>query len=448
MMLENAGMKFRGRSYDLDQDDLLDNPEAGFGGLMLENQVFTISALRAWGTAAAGVGLGLGVADFLDRYVATRKPKDGRNPWYGANAAAAYNRRPDAWRLGAQAAGGLGAMALAYATRGRGVIPWLLGGTAIGFGANLTQMLFNYWLMPLIFRVKKETPSEPNLGNRLYPLEQDFVQDTVDNIFKNFALATNLQANQAADVGQPGFAVPPVAPVDPTGPVYTLGRAAHDYYLGAPQYSPYGNGGYGHPGYAAGYPGYAGKGGAQAGVSSGQAGQPVHVKTGRLGMCSACGGYDGCWSHCPDLTICGDCPTWPPTARMCTYVVQAGDDLATLAARYNIDVAQVDAMNPPGDRAQYWIPGATVTLPYAFCMAMQQVGPAPVGPGILVPPGIGPVVPGPLPGGITSLTPGGAAVVTPGGAAALTALTSGLSGNSHPPPVTESRNWLAMVPDE
>jgi hypothetical protein len=335
-MLENAGMQFRRgrRSYE-GADDLLDNPDGGFGGLMHENQAFTISALRAWSTAAAGVGVGLAVARFLDRWVATRKPANGQHPWYGANAAAAINRRPDAWRLGAQAAGGLVGMGLAYATRGRGIIPWLLGGIAIGFGSNITLNLIEWWLMPLLFKVK--SPNEASLANRMYSLEQKSAQDVVDSIFQNWQLAANLNNNQMATPVVVG-----VVPAAPSGPVYTLGA----------------------------------RGPAQAGVPAGKAqtpgevgNQPALVKTGRLGMCESCGGEGGCWSSCPDLTLCGDCPGL--TARMCTYEVQPGDDLNVLTSQLGIDVSQVSALNSPGNPSAYWLAGRTVTLPYAFCRGLQ-----------------------------------------------------------------------------
>src|SRR6266545_744405 len=306
MMLENAGMRFKHRRRD--SLGLLENPDDGYESLM-ENQVFTVSAVRAFGMAGMGVGLGLVIADGLDRYVATRKPTNGNNPWYGANAAAAQNHRPDAWRLGAQAAGGVGSIALAYAVRGRAILPWLLGGTAIGFFANLTKQLVTWWVMPMALKV--DAGNEATLANRMYPLEQKSVQDMVDSLFENWASETNLAANQAATP-----TIMPVLPKVPEGPVYTLGRRGN---------------------------GYSGKSQAQAAEPSrGQVGQPVLVQTGRLGDCGICGGHDGCWSNCPDLTLCGDCPDM--VARRCQYVVQPTDpSVNELAAGYGVDVGTIAA---------------------------------------------------------------------------------------------------------
>lgn len=327
MMQQNAGMSFRRRR------GLLQNP---LEEAMQENQTFTIGAIQAAGIAGLGVGLGLAIADGADRFVATRKPKDGKNPYYGANAAAAQNRRPDAWRLGAQAAGGVAGVALAYAVRGRMILPFLVGGTAVGFFANLTKMLLNWYAMPMVFKVA--SGSEASFANRMYPLEQKSVQDVVDQLFTNWQTAVNLNLNQ-----QDPPQIVGVMPVPTTGPAYTLGRKPNGAN-GAPQ----------------------GKARAQSAEASGRVGQPTLVLTGRLGMCDSCGGSGGCWDHCPELVTCGDC-TDELIARRCEYVVQAGDDLSAMAAQYGIDVAQVDALNAPG----YWVPGNKVVLPFAFCRVLE-----------------------------------------------------------------------------
>ena len=325
----NEGMRFKDRS-------LLQNP---YEGMLEENQAFSISAIRAFGLAGLGVGLGLAGADALDRVVATRKPKGGTSPYFGSAAAAAQNRRPDAWRLGAQAAGGVAGVGLAYAVRNRTVLPWLAGGLAVGFFANLTKLLINWYAMPMVLKTK--SGNEATIANRLYPLEQNTIQDAVDSIFKNYQAATVLAANQAATP-----VVTAIVPV-PTGPAYTLGRRGNGAPAanGAPQ----------------------GKAQAQSAEANGRVGQPAIVPTGRLGMCPSCGGNGGCWDHCPELVTCGDC-TDELIARRCQYVVQPGDDLAVLISQHGIDVAQVDALNSPG----YWVPGNTVVLPYAFCRALES----------------------------------------------------------------------------
>lgn len=310
---------------------LLENPRGGFNGLSYDNPTFTVSAIQAAGMAGFGVGLGLVVADFLDRFVATRKPTDGVQPWYGANAAAAVNRRPDAWRLGAQAAGGVGAIGLAYLARGRSVLPFLFGGTAVGFFANLTKEVINWWAMPMI--LKTENATEATFANRMYPLEQKTIQDSIDGIFEKWKENSVLLKNQADPP-----AVPSVAPGSGRS---MLGRRGNGNVLG--------------------------KARTQAEAGNGQVGRPVLVPTGRLGMCDTCGGDNGCWSDCEDLTLCGDCGDHP-VARRCEYTVQPGDDLTVMARQYGIDVNQIQSLN--GSLGA--LPGTKVVLPFAMCRAMQS----------------------------------------------------------------------------
>jgi hypothetical protein len=330
-LMRNEGMRFKDRG-------MLGNPLSE--GALLENQSFGISAIRAFGIAGLGVGLGLVVADAGDRFVATRKPTGGRHPYFGANAAAAQNRRPDAWRLGAQAAGGVAGVALAYAVRGRMILPFLVGGTAVGFFANLTKMLINWYAMPMVLKVDPAKPeSATSFANRMYPLEQKSVQDVVDGLFENFAANINLNANQ-----QETPQIAAVLPVSPTGPAYTLGRRPNGMN-GAP----------------------LGKARAQAARGNGRVGQPVLVATGRLGVCSSCGGEGGCWDHCPDLTLCGDCGE-EPKARCCEYTMQPGDNIGQLANLYGIDVNQIAGLNNGQLGAG---PGSRIVLPYAMCRALE-----------------------------------------------------------------------------
>jgi hypothetical protein len=325
-LLQNAGMRFKDRG-------MLGNP---YEGVLLENQTFGLSAVKAFGIAGAGVGLGLFLADGADRFVATRKPTNGKHPYFGANAAAAQNRRPDAWRLGAQAAGGVAGVALAYAVRGRMILPFLIGGTAVGFFGNLTKMLLTWYAAPMVFKVDPATPA--SFANRMFPIEQKSVQDVVQGIFDNFAANINLNANQQ-EVPQ----IAAVLPISPTGPTYTLGRRPNG--KGAP----------------------LGKTRAQAASSNGRVGQPRIVATGRLGVCSSCGGEGGCWDHCPDLTLCGDCGE-EPVARRCEYTVQPGDNIPQIAATYGIDVNQIAGLNNGQLGAG---PGSRIVLPYAMCRALE-----------------------------------------------------------------------------
>lgn len=358
---------------DNPSDMMLENPS------LLPNQItgaFTRANLMAYGTAAAGVAVGLLVADFVDRYVATRKPADStptagtaQNAWYGRDAAAAQRMRPDAWRLATQAGGAVVALGLAYWTRGQRIIPWLLGGTAIGFGANLLKMLADWWLMPALFKAE---PTEVKFGNRMYPLEQSGIQDQVADIFKNWAATDSLNAGQ-----QPNLTATLSPFTGPTPDVYTLGRAN------------------------------------QAVSGNGR----FFKNTGRLGNCPSCGGYNGCWNDCD--TQCPDCPGYNPHKK-CTYVLQTGDDLYAIASQGGVSINDVVAMNP----GVAWPPpvGTSVTLPYGMCAMLQNRAP-----GVPIPPpGYATTPPGavmPIPG----VGPG-AAITPPAAAPAMAPVMTGLYG--------------------
>lgn len=301
---------------------------------LFENQAgpFSGGALRALGAVSVGVGIGFTIAELTDRFVATRGNKE---PWYGRDAAAYHASRPDAMRLGVQAAGAVGGLALSYAVRGRGVLTFLASGIAIGFGVNLVRMGLNYYLMPAVLKV--ENFADKNLGNRLYPLEQQSVQEQVTKYL------------QAKNEGQTAEQTP----VSPLTPVTT--PATGVAYLGKG-----GNG--------------AANGSAlgkahEASVSNGNglgAAQQI-VATGRLGTCSSCGGNGGCYKGCSTLKLCPDCPSGN-VAMTCEYVVQEGDDLTALATAADVDIALIQAMND-GD---FWQPGNTVTMPYAMCVYLQH----------------------------------------------------------------------------
>lgn len=308
---------------------LMENPGFFSGpgpNALYENQggPFTMAGLRAYGVAALGVGVGLIVADVTDRLIATRTPKDGKNPWYGKDAAGAIRMRPDAWRLGGQAGGAVAGMALAYVTRGRGVVPWLLGGIAVGFGSNLVKQLWDWYGAPAIMKVELADAGKPSVGNRLYSLEQNYIQDQVAKIFAQRPFAQTLA---------PGQNDPPQI----TSPLGGGGSGAGPMYQLA---------GVGRPG---------------------QNARSV-VRTGRLGTCAECGCSDGCYSNCP--TICPNCPEFNQNT-MCRHVVQAGDNIADFAAAGGVSVDQINAMNNDPSGA-YWQPGATVMLPYGVCSAMEK----------------------------------------------------------------------------
>ncbi len=306
---------------------------------MLENQTspFTARGLVNYGIAAAGLAIGTVVADFTDRVVATRKPKDGTNPWYGADAAAAIYRRPDAMRLGVQVVGGVLGLAAAYFAKGRGILPWLATGVALGFGSNALVKVVNWYLMPAVLKVKD--PTEKSAANRYYALEQDSVQKMVDDAFAKYA------TNPALSDGQKGDASVIKSPLgDLTTNLMVLGSPSEG------KAEPH----------------------ATAAGSAVGSGQPprTFVDTGRIGHCAECGGNNGCYNDCKSLcSNCGD--SYTPWME-CSYQVEAGDDLAAMAAAGGVTVLQVNAMNNGQTPDIYWVPGNTVNLPYGICMVVKK----------------------------------------------------------------------------
>lgn len=331
---------------------LLENPMSeGLGGYeaLFENPMgpYSTSSLKGFGWAAGGVGLGLVVAELVDRYIATRTPADsksggpdakGNNPWFGRDAAAAMQRRPDALRLGVQAVGALAGIGGAYALRGRSIAPWLIGGTAVGFGANLFKQLIMWWVAPRILKAKE---NEAVLGNRLLPLEQVELQDKIDAIWEDWQKVASLMDNQKV-AGTPVVVSPLSA--SPSQNVLTLGGATGNGPL---------------PG------------------AVGFVSQP-----GRVGACMSCGGMQGCWSNCPALNCpddrdCKDCSPHDgdgggQRGRLCEYVVQRGDDLTALVTASGVPANDIAALNGGGDPSTWWRAGATVVLPEQACYVVWR----------------------------------------------------------------------------
>jgi hypothetical protein len=342
----------------------LANPSFSFGNppaLYANAGIGSMSTWVGFTTAAVATAVGLIAADFVDRIVATRTPADdgttkGVRPWYGRDAAAAQRMRPDAWRLGAQAGGAVIALGLAFWTRNVKLLPWILGGVALGFGSNLLFQLAKWWLMPAILKIDKE--SDLTLANRTYVLEQSATQDTVTGIFEKWSSNPSLLAAQGAEGSQVIL-----------GPLASSG-AATIYALGKGQ--PNGNG----------------------------AGAVGVVNTGRLGLCPHCKQMNGCLSSCP--TLCPKCPEYNP-ATHARYPVVAGDNLTQLAALGGVSVADVSAMNGGQTPDQFWHVGNVVKVPYGMAMAIDMrdksrsngsVGtPEPVAPTPVVPAAIAPAAP-------------------------------------------------------
>jgi hypothetical protein len=221
---------------------MLDNPSYA---PLFENPMgaYSMDSLKAFGIASAGVGLGLLVARGIDRFVATMKPAASKNgttsnlPWYGKNAVAAINRRPGVVRLGVQAGGAVVGIGAAYMLRNKPIVPWLLGGIALGFGSNLLLQVFEWYLVPRILKIEK--PDEKTTANRLYVLEQIDTQDKVDGIMEDWALKPALMQNQMQDPAQVVIAGPLNDPGSPD--IATLGRGAAVSRPSAPAGAPGGS---------------------------------------------------------------------------------------------------------------------------------------------------------------------------------------------------------------
>ncbi len=319
---------------------------------------FDTKSVVSYGAAAVTVALGLVAADLVDRAMATRKPAKGptgaeaKRPWYGRDAAAAQRMRPDAWRLGAQAAGAVISLALAYFSRNIKVVPWLLGGFGLGFGANLLKKLSDWWVMPALLKVKD--PGEETLANRLFPMEQATIQNEVTKMFQNWDIVDSLKGQQQ----ETALIQSPLGNTT-TGPAYQLGKAQGDSA----------------PASAVGSPN-----------------QRQFRHTGRLGNCPTCGGQNGCYTDCG--TLCPACPEYNPRTS-CTYTVEENDDLAALAAAGGVSIRDVDAMNG-GTPDTYWKVGNAVKLPYGMCAVIDQqpATPSTSVPSAQMPPVITQAVPG------------------------------------------------------
>lgn len=323
-----------------------------FGGLF-ENPTGPLSkdSVVSFVWAASGTALGLTIARLTDRAVATRKPgkskngTEGKHPWLGRDAAAMINRRPDAIRLGVQGVGALAAMVGAYTARNVRVLPWALGGIALGFGSNLLVMVMEWLILPKILKVDPKDPKTATeglggLGNRLLPMEQDYVQDDLDKQLEDWALIANLAAAQAGE--KPTAASPLALPSN----VYTLGE---------------------------------GQGGPQNPLPQAVGGL---IPTGRVGECVSCGGQGGCYSGCPEIPNCGPCSEGGSGSddggRTCAYIVQEGDDLLTLLDATGATYDEIIALNNGLSIDEIWRPGREVVLPYKACVEIVRRLPPPV----------------------------------------------------------------------
>lgn len=353
------GSRSRKRNpIELNSPQMLANPT--YGGLFSNAGPYNSTMLKNLGVAAVGIGFGLLVAEMVDRAVATRTPADdgtnkANHPWYGRNAVAAIQRRPDAMRYGAQIGGAAVSIGVAYLSRNlRGIgriVPFLAGGMAVAFVANAAMKLFNWEIAPRIFKVTK--PDEMTLGNRLFVLEQVETQDKVDELFNKWGGTASLSANQ---LETPSIQGPLSA--DTSQDILTLAGKPK------PEGLPLGLGG--RPG-------------------------PL-VETGRVGQCTSCNGMNGCFASCPGLKA--DCASCKPSegsgdsststsdggggggGKRCRYIVQPGDDVFEIARASGIDMNTVNLLNT-GTPDQYWVVGSSVVLPNQMCNLVRTRIPTP-----------------------------------------------------------------------
>lgn len=310
----------------------------------LEQNPFTTQGMMSFVLGAAVAGGSFWVADLLDKGIATRKPKGGKFPYYGAEAAAAQSARPDAWRLAAQIAAAAASLAAAWGLRKHSNLATVaLGAGAVGFLGNTFKLLGNWYIGPMIFKVKPEDANKPSIGNRFFAVEQDHVQKDIVKLFSEENWKTSKALLNAQTPGADGKPmITSVANQPFAGMVLALGGASDS--------------------------GKARTNGDAAGAVG--SGHPrVFLSTGRLGNCPSCGGHDGCYSDCN--TLCPNCEDYCPSTE-CEYEVQRGDDLAALAAAGGVSIETVNAMNG-GTPDQYWIAGRIVKLPYGVCQVIHRM---------------------------------------------------------------------------
>jgi hypothetical protein len=128
--------------------------------------------------AFAGGGLALGwvAAEMIDRYVATRAPKDAKDALKGDAAAIAINAKPDSMRLLASGGGTLAFGLSAYMLKDRAPdVAYGLGGVGAGFGIKFFSQVVGDLFLPWLFKVDKTKKDfADSYGYRLFPDKQYF----------------------------------------------------------------------------------------------------------------------------------------------------------------------------------------------------------------------------------------------------------------------------------
>lgn len=328
----NPRRRHRRRRYNSSYDvqthrGFLGNPAYG---PLFENPMgaYSRQSLIRFGLAILGLGIGAVGARFVDRMVATRTPKDSKDgtkamrAWYGSNAVAAINRRPDIMRLGVQAGGAVVGIGAAAALRRLPLVPWLMGGLALGFGTNFVLQVVEWYAIPYLLKVKD--PGEQTIANRTYALEQVDVQDSVDAIYDDWHSKPALAAAQTD--------TPTILGPLGTANVYQLGAARPGAAFGANR---------------------------------------KFVPDGRVGHCAECGGDGGHYSGCPQCELCNG---GGGGKRYCAYTVQQGSDVYQVAAAAGITVGDISSLNGGGTPDSFWVIGREVKLPESACNVLLRGG--------------------------------------------------------------------------
>lgn len=320
-----------------------------------DNPVFT--NIKQYVSATVGVGLGLWGAKLLDRWVATMKPKDGVRHYFGRDAATLINSRPGGIRLATTAVATGSLMWGSYFFgKTRPTVGYFLGGLAVGTGSFLFANVLDWYLIPMVGKVTDA--SEDTFFNRFFALEQKTTQDAVATAYASGG--SRFTETQKADA-PPSYPALDAASTTPASGPGQVSRGPASLPKGGNSQVAYEQ-----PTH------FWGRSNNNIGAPNAQL---VARKSGRVGTCPGCGGYNSCWNWCSDA--CTDCGCADGGAA-CVYTIQPGDDvtkLQALASAAGVPWATVLGVN--GGKVDTSI-GAEVRFPYAMCVKVCQAAGLPV----------------------------------------------------------------------
>jgi hypothetical protein len=114
--------------------------------------------------------IGYEVVELTDRWAATRAPGAPFRAWYSHDAAVRMMTRPRAFRVFCQAIWLLCCLDGIWQAPGDA----MMRGAMIGVAVRVAIGVLHFFVWPVVFQV--DTGRERNLGNRMFPLEQDTLQ--------------------------------------------------------------------------------------------------------------------------------------------------------------------------------------------------------------------------------------------------------------------------------